>query len=109
MCHGHQAAQRLSLGVLGTEGEVDVVGPERAQVPGVTATSALMRCLQCERISLASMMIVRAKDGELRKTECRTALGRFEGVAWIPAAPHLVPLVISPKSLRQQRLERANR
>jgi hypothetical protein len=85
-------------------GEIDVVRSERAQVPGVAATTALMRCGQCQRISAAGMMTVSGDDGP-RTVECRTPLGRFEGVAWVPASTYVVPLVLhaTPKRMRGRR------
>jgi hypothetical protein len=81
-------------------GEIDVVRSERAQVPGVAATTALMRCGQCQRISAAGMMTVSGDHDGPRDVECRTPLGRFEGVAWVPASIYVVPLVLHPKHTR---------
>ena len=83
-------------------GEIDVVRSERAQVPGVAATTALMRCSECQRISAAGMMTVHADDGP-RSVECRTPMGRFEGVAWVPASIYVVPLVLHAMSKRMRR------
>jgi hypothetical protein len=59
-----------------------------------------MRCGQCQRISAAGMMTVSADHDGPRDVECRTPLGRFEGVAWVPASIYVVPLVLHPKHTR---------
>jgi hypothetical protein len=85
---------------------VDVLGAERAQVPDVASTAALVRCAECQRISIAGMMTAFSKKSDMpRKAECRTPLGRFEGAAWVPASLHMTPLILEPttKSARGQR------
>ena len=72
-------AQGLSLGVLRGQGEVDVLGAERVQVPGVASTAALVRCAECQRISIAGMVTAFSKSDVPRKAESRTPLGRLEG------------------------------
>lgn len=83
-------------GCTGGKGEVDVVGAERARVPGLASSTALVRCAECQRISIAGAATAVSKDGQPRKAESRTALGRFEGEAWVPAASHLPPLILQP-------------
>jgi hypothetical protein len=85
-------------GCSGGKGEVDVLGAERVRVPGLAASTALMRCAECQRISFAGMATVFTKSREPRTAESRTALGRFEGAAWVPAAIHLLPLILQPKT-----------
>lgn len=85
-------------GCSGGKGEVDVVGAERVRVPGVAATAALMRCLECQRVSIAGMTTAASGKSDMpRKVESRTPLGRFEGDAWIPAGIHIPPLILQPK------------
>lgn len=40
-------------GCSGGKGEVDVLGAERVEVPGAASTAALVRCAECQRISIA--------------------------------------------------------
>ena len=85
-------------GCTGGKGEVDVVGAERARVPGLDSSTALVRCAECQRISIAGMTTAFSKKSdEPRKAELRTPLGRFEGGAWIPAASLLSPLILQSK------------
>ena len=85
-------------GCSGRLGEVDVVGAERARVPGLAASTALVRCAECQRISIAGMTTtVSSNRHGPRTAELRTALGRFEGDAWVPAAIHLLPLILQFK------------
>jgi len=80
-------------------GEADVVGAERARVPGVSSTTALVRCAECQRISTAGMTTAFSKKSDMpQKAEVRTPLGRFEGDAWVPAASHVMPLILQPKT-----------
>jgi hypothetical protein len=80
------------------KGEVDVVGAERARVPGLSSSSALKRCAECQGVSIAGMaMATSSRSREPRMAETRTALGRFEGEVWVPAAIHLPPLILQPK------------
>ena len=90
-------------GCSGGKGEVDVLGAERARVPGLAAATALMRCAECQRISIAGMaMTASSNRREPRIAESRTALGRFEGDAWVPAAIHLPPLILKPLNLHKR-------
>jgi hypothetical protein len=85
-------------GCVGGKGEVDVLGAERARVPGLDSSTALKRCAECQRISIAGMaMTAPVNSRDSRTAESRTALGRFEGDAWVPAAIHLPPLILKPK------------
>jgi hypothetical protein len=84
-------------GCSGGKGEIDVLGAERARVPGVAATAALVRCAECERISIAGTVTAFSKDGKPRKAESRTPLGRFEGDAWVPTALYVDPLILTPR------------
>jgi len=84
-------------GCTGGKGEVDVVGAERVQVPGVASTAALVRCAECQRISIAGMTTAFSNRDGPRKAESRTPLGRFEGGTWIPAGSHLPPLILQSK------------
>jgi hypothetical protein len=85
-------------GCSGGKGEVDVLGAERARVPGLASSTALLRCAECERISIAGMTTVFSKRSDLpRKAEVRTPLGRFEGDTWVPAGIHIPPLILQPK------------
>ena len=90
----------------GLKGEVNVVGPERTLVPNVRANAALMRCQECQGISLATVEMVQSpRDHRIGQTEYRTPLGRFEGTRWIPAASDVpriaIPLVqpVTPLAL----------
>ena len=84
-------------GCFGGQGEVAVLGAERAQVPGVSSSTALVRCAECQRISIAGMgMAVASKSREPRIAESRTPLGRFEGEAWVPAAIDMPRLILQP-------------
>src|SRR4029453_19391767 len=89
----------------GGNGEVHVVGAERAQVPDVASTAALVRCAECQRISIAGMTTAFSKSDVPRRAESRTPLGRFEGSAWVPASLHVTPLILEPttKGTRGQR------
>jgi hypothetical protein len=86
-------------GCSGGKGEVDVVGAERARVPGLASSTALVRCVECQRISIAgiAMAFSRMSDAP-RKVESRMPLGRFEGHTWVPAGIHLPALILQPKS-----------
>ena len=85
-------------GCSGGKGEVDVVGEERARVPGLAPSTALVRCAECGRISIAGMTTTDSSKSHVPGTaESRTALGRFEGDAWVPAAIHLPLLILQPK------------
>jgi hypothetical protein len=81
-------------GCSGGKGEVDVLGAERVQVPGVVPTAALVRCAECQRISIADMVTAFSKSDVPRKAESRTPLGRFEGSTWVPASLHVTPLIL---------------
>ena len=84
-------------GCSGGKGEVPVLGAERARVPGLGPSTALVRCVECQRISIAGVTTAFSKkSGAPRKAETRTPLGRFEGDAWVPAAVHVDPLVLEP-------------
>jgi hypothetical protein len=62
----------------GGQGEVDVVGVERAREPGLASSTALVRCAECQRISIASMDDgLLEKPHALGKAGLRTPLGRF--------------------------------
>jgi len=88
-------------GCTGGKGEADVVGAERVQVPGVATTAALVRCAECQRISIAGMTTAFSKRDDVpRKAESRTPLGRFEGSAWVPASLHVTPLILEPMPRR---------
>jgi hypothetical protein len=77
------------------------VGAERSQVPGVNSAAALVRCAECQRISIAgTTTAVSKRDDVPRKAESRTPLGRFEGSAWVPAALHVTPLILEPTRTR---------
>jgi hypothetical protein len=82
------------------KGEVDVVGAERVQVPGVASTAALVRCAECQRISIAGMVTAFSKSDVPRKAESRTPLGRFEGSTWVPPSRHVMPLILEPMPKR---------
>src|SRR5258705_7222606 len=84
-------------GCSGGKGESDVLGAERARVPGLASSTALIRCAECQRISIAGMMTAFSKGGVPRTAESRTPLGRFEGDAWVPAAIHVDPIILQPK------------
>ena len=75
---------------------MDVLGAERAQVPNVPATAALMRCVECQRISIAGMVRAFSKSDVPRQAECRTPLGRFVGNAWVAASHYVTPLILEP-------------
>ena len=92
-------------GCTGGKGEADVVGAERVQVPDVATTAALVRCAECQRISIAGMTTAFSRSDVPRKAESRTPLGRFEGSAWVPASLHVTPLILDPV-LRRTRGER---
>jgi len=85
-------------GCVGGKGESDVVGSTRAEVPGVLAGAALMRCAECQRISVAGMMTVPAERDGPRSVEFRTPLGRFEAGAWVPTSLYVHQLVLQPKT-----------
>ena len=87
-------------GCSGGKGEVDVLGAERAQVPDVPVTVALVRCGECQRISIAGTVTAISKSDVPRKVECRTPLGRFDGNAWVPASLHVTPLILEPPPRR---------
>ena len=84
-------------GCVGGKGESDVVGSTRAEVPGVPPAAALMRCAECQRISVAGMMTVPAGRDGRRSVEFRTPLGRFEGAAWVPTSAYVDQLLLQPK------------
>ena len=86
-------------GCSGGKGEVDVLGAERVQVPGVASTAALVRCAECQRISIAGIVTVFSKSDVPRNAESRSPLGRFDGSAWVPAS-HLTPLILEPTTKR---------
>jgi hypothetical protein len=67
-------------------------------VPGVAATAALMRCGECHRISMASMVRTTSQLHGSRDLECRTPLGRFEAAAWVPASLYVHPLILQLKT-----------
>jgi hypothetical protein len=73
------------------------VGSARAEVPGVAPATALMRCTECQRISVAGMMTVDASRNGCRSVEFRTPLGRFEGAAWVPTSVYVHQLLLQPK------------
>jgi hypothetical protein len=81
------------------------LGAERVQVPGVVPTAALVRCAECQRISIADMVTAFSKSDVPRKAESRTPLGRFEAGTWVPASLHVTPLILEPTSklIRGQR------
>ena len=85
-------------GCSGGKGEVDVLGAERVQVPGVASTAALVRCAECQRISIADMVTAFSKSDVPRKAESRTPLGRFEGSTWVPASLDVTRLILEPTS-----------
>ena len=87
-------------GCSGGKGEVDVLGAERAHVPGVTSTAALVRCAECQRISIAGMLTAFSKSDVPRNAESRSPLGSFEGGAWVPASLHVTPLILEPTTKR---------
>jgi hypothetical protein len=87
-------------GCSGGKGEVDVLGAERARVPGLASSTALVRCAECQRISIAATGTAFSKDGQPRKAESRIALGRFEGSARVPASLHVTPLILEPMTKR---------
>jgi hypothetical protein len=87
-------------GCCGGKGEVDVLGAERVQVPGVASTAALVRCAECLRISIAGMVTAFSKSDVPRKAESRTPLGRFDGDAWVPVSLHVTPLILEPTTKR---------
>jgi hypothetical protein len=80
-----------------------VLGVERARVPGLAASTALVRCLECQRISILGKTMAFSKGGVPRTAESRTPLGRFEGDAWVPAAIHVDPLILQPKTSQARR------
>ncbi len=82
----------------GSKGEIDVVRAERSRVPNVPGTTALMRCGECQGISMATLVTVPSGFDNTRDVECRTPLGRFETSGWVPAALHVRRLIIEPKS-----------
>ena len=79
---------------------MDVLGAERVQVPGVASTVALVRCAECQRISIAGMVTAFSKSDVPRNAESRLPLGRFEGSAWVPASLHVTPLILEPTTKR---------
>ena len=79
------------------KGEVAVLGAERARVPGLASSTALVRCVECQRISILGMTTAFSKGGS-RTAESRTPLGRFEGDTWVPAGIHISSLILQPKS-----------
>jgi hypothetical protein len=87
-------------GCSGGKGESDVLGAERAQVPGVDSTAALVRCGECQRISIAGRVPALSRNREPRNAESRTPLRRFEGGAWVPASLHVPPLILEPTTKR---------
>ena len=84
-------------GCSGGMGEIDVVRTERAEVPGVPPAAALMRCAECQRISIACMLTIPGERDGPRSVECRTPLGRFEGAAWVPSSVYVNQLLLQPK------------
>ena len=85
-------------GCSGGKGEVAVLGAERARVPGVASTAALVRCGECQRISIEGNVTAFSRSDVPRTADSRTALGRFEGDAWVPASLHVTPLILEPTS-----------
>jgi hypothetical protein len=85
-------------GCSGGKGEVDVLGAERVQVPGVASTAALVRCAECQNISIADMVTAFSKSDIPRKAESRTPLGRLEGSTWVPASLEVTRLILEPTS-----------
>jgi len=84
-------------GCSGGKGEIDVVRTERAEVPGVEPAAALMRCAECQRISVAGTMTSPADSDGPRSVEFRTPLGRFEGLAWVPSSVYVHQLLLQPR------------
>jgi hypothetical protein len=94
-------------GCSGGQGEVDVVGAERVQVPGVDSAAALVRCRECQRISIARTTTAFSKRDDVpRKAESRTPLGRFEGDTWVPVSLHVDPLILTPTTKRSGQMRR---
>ena len=88
-------------GCTGGKGEVAVLGAERAGVPGLSSSTALVRCAECRRISIAGMTTAFSKKSDVpRKAESRTPLGQFEGATWVPASRHVMPLILEPTPQR---------
>jgi hypothetical protein len=77
------------------------VGAERARVPGVASSVALVRCAECQRISIAGMVTAFSKSDGARKAESRTPLGRLDGEAWVPTALYVGPLILTPTRRKQ--------
>jgi hypothetical protein len=76
------------------------VRSERALVPEVPAGAAVVRCGTCHGISLASMETMPSPDGP-HEVECRTPLGRFAGVVWVPASNYVSRIAVArPKGVR---------
>jgi hypothetical protein len=85
-------------GCSGGKGEVDVLGAERVQVPDVAPTAALVRCAECQRISIAGTVTAFSKSDVPRKAESRMPLGRLEGSTWVPASLDVTRLILEPTS-----------
>jgi len=63
-------------GCTGGRGEVAVVGAERVPVSGVASSTALVRCSECQRISIAGVTIAFSKKNDMpQKAEVWTPLG----------------------------------
>jgi hypothetical protein len=60
------------------------------------STAALVRCAECQRISIAGIVTAFSKSDVPRKADSRTPLGRFEGDAWMPVSLDVDPLVLAP-------------
>ena len=82
------------------------MGAERIRVPNVASAAALVRCAECQSISIAGMVTAFSKSDVPRKAESRTPLGRFEGDAWVPAAIYMPPLILTPTTKRSGRMRR---
>jgi hypothetical protein len=74
---------------------VDIVGSERDMVPDAPVGTSLVRCAECQRISIAGIMKAEPSTHDsYRSVECRTPLGRFEGGAWVPIPFYVNPLLL---------------
>jgi hypothetical protein len=60
----------------------------------------MVRCAECQRISIAGTTTAFSKNDIPRTADSRTPLGRFDGSAWIPASSHVTPLILEPTSKR---------
>jgi hypothetical protein len=83
-------------GCSGGKGEVNLLGAERARVPGVASSAALVQCAECQRISIAGTVTAFSKSRVPWTAESRTPLGRLEGDAWVPTALYVGPLILTP-------------